>query len=79
MAPKRTTTTTPSATMTPAEIQQAITDGINAALAEQAIANAQSARNTAPAPRQCTYKDFMACQPTYFMGTEGITKLAHWF
>ena len=79
MAPKRTATATSAATMTPEEIQQAITNGINAALAEQANANAQPARNVAPAPRQCTYKDFMACQPTYFMGTEGITKLAHWF
>ena len=79
MAPKRTTTTTPTATMTPAEIQQAISEGINTTLAEQATANAQPARNHAPAPRQCTYKDFMACQPTCFMGTEGITKLAHWF
>ncbi|PWA99726.1 11-S seed storage protein, RmlC-like cupin domain, RmlC-like jelly roll fold protein [Artemisia annua] len=44
MAPRtrRTTTTTPSATMTPAEIQQAIADGINAALAEQAATRFQS-------------------------------------
>ncbi|PWA38289.1 hypothetical protein CTI12_AA582610 [Artemisia annua] len=73
MAPRtrRTTTATPSATMTPAEIQQAIVDGINAALAEQAAtarnegAGAQPARNVAPAPRQCTYNDFTACQPMY--------------
>ena len=63
MAPKRTAT----ATMTQEEIQRTITEGINAALA--AHANAQPARNIAPTPRQCTYKDFMACQPTSFMGT----------
>lgn len=79
MAPRRAPATTPAAIMTPTEIQRVITDRIDAALAERAIANAQPTGNVAPAPRQCTYKDFMACQPTYFMGTEGVTKLAHWF
>ena len=35
--------------------------------------------SVAVAPRKCTYKDFMSCQPTTFKGTEGVTELAQWF
>ena len=85
MARTRRTTATATPTnpevMTPAAIQQAIVDGVNAVLAGQARnrdAGAQMAGN-APTPRYCTYKDFIACQPTYFKGTEGVSELAQWF
>ncbi|GKE30186.1 hypothetical protein Tco_1445570, partial [Tanacetum coccineum] len=29
--------------------------------------------------RECTYKDFLNCQPLTFMGTEGVVVLAQWF
>ncbi|GKE09081.1 reverse transcriptase domain-containing protein [Tanacetum coccineum] len=29
--------------------------------------------------RECTYKDFLNCQPLNFNGTEGAVGLAHWF
>ncbi|PWA68100.1 reverse transcriptase domain-containing protein [Artemisia annua] len=70
-------------TKTPAAMRQAITEGVNAILDERAAA--QQAQNggigvqAAPAARRCTYKDFMACIPTCFKGTEGVTELAHWF
>ena len=84
---RRQTTTTPPApvppeAMTPVAIQKAIADGVNAVLAEQnrnGGAGTQVAENVAPTPRQCTYKDFMTCQPTYFKGTEGVSELAQCF
>jgi hypothetical protein len=85
MARTRRTTTTATPTnpeaMTPAVIQQVIVDGVNVVLARQARnrdAGVQMAGN-APTPRYCTYKDFIACQPTYFKGTEGVSELAQWF
>ena len=64
--------------MSPEAIRQAIADGVNAVLAEQ-NRNENTGTPEVPATRQCTYKDFTACQPTYFKGTEGVTELAHWF
>ncbi|GJU08629.1 putative reverse transcriptase domain-containing protein [Tanacetum coccineum] len=29
--------------------------------------------------RECTYQDFMKCQPLYFKGTEGVVELTQWF
>nr|GEV36400.1 hypothetical protein [Tanacetum cinerariifolium] len=29
--------------------------------------------------RECTYQDFMKCQPLYFKSTEGVVKLTQWF
>ncbi|GKD01683.1 reverse transcriptase domain-containing protein [Tanacetum coccineum] len=36
-------------------------------------------RRTERVARECTYLDFMKCQPLYFKGTEGIVKLTQWF
>ncbi|GKF34504.1 reverse transcriptase domain-containing protein [Tanacetum coccineum] len=33
----------------------------------------------APVARQCSYKDFMSCQPINFKGTEGAIGLIRWF
>ncbi|GKB19723.1 reverse transcriptase domain-containing protein, partial [Tanacetum coccineum] len=32
-----------------------------------------------PVARECTYQDFMKCQPLYFKGTEGVVGLIRWF
>ncbi|GJW37284.1 hypothetical protein Tco_0060204 [Tanacetum coccineum] len=32
-------------------------------------------RRTERVARECTYQDFMKCQPLYFKGTEGVVKL----
>nr|GFA72265.1 hypothetical protein [Tanacetum cinerariifolium] len=29
--------------------------------------------------RECTYQDFMKCQPLNFNGTKGVVRLTHWF
>ncbi|GJR50530.1 reverse transcriptase domain-containing protein [Tanacetum coccineum] len=36
-------------------------------------------RRTERVARECTYQDFMKCQPLYFKGTEGVIELTQWF
>ncbi|GJW84793.1 putative reverse transcriptase domain-containing protein [Tanacetum coccineum] len=40
--------------------------------------NGYNFRGFMPA-RECTYQDFMKCQPLSFNGTEGVVGLTHWF
>ncbi|GJT23679.1 hypothetical protein Tco_0893616 [Tanacetum coccineum] len=39
----------------------------------------ESARGARPVARECTYQDFMKCQPLNFKGTEGVVGLIRWF
>nr|GEU29584.1 hypothetical protein [Tanacetum cinerariifolium] len=36
-------------------------------------------RDARPVVRECTYQDFMKCQPLNFKGTEGVVRLTRWF
>ncbi|GJX65641.1 hypothetical protein Tco_0299984 [Tanacetum coccineum] len=36
-------------------------------------------RGARPVVRECTYQDFMKCQPLNFKGTEGVVGLIRWF
>ncbi|GJX99672.1 putative reverse transcriptase domain-containing protein, partial [Tanacetum coccineum] len=36
-------------------------------------------RDARPVVRECTYQDFMKCQPLNFKGTEGVVGLIRWF
>nr|GEX88284.1 putative reverse transcriptase domain-containing protein [Tanacetum cinerariifolium] len=36
-------------------------------------------RDSRPIVRECTYQDFMKCQPPNFKGTEGVFRLTRWF
>ncbi|GKE52384.1 reverse transcriptase domain-containing protein, partial [Tanacetum coccineum] len=36
-------------------------------------------RDARPVTRECTYQDFIKCQPLNFKGTEGVVKLIRWF
>ncbi|GJR99600.1 putative reverse transcriptase domain-containing protein [Tanacetum coccineum] len=36
-------------------------------------------RGDRPVARECTYQDFMKCQPLNFKGTEGVVGLIRWF
>ncbi|GJV93251.1 putative reverse transcriptase domain-containing protein [Tanacetum coccineum] len=36
-------------------------------------------RGVVPVARECTYQDFMKCQPLNFKGTEGVVGLTRWF
>ncbi|GJR42647.1 reverse transcriptase domain-containing protein [Tanacetum coccineum] len=82
MPPKRTSTSEAPA-MTQAAIKKLVADSVSAALEAQA-ANMANTDNTtrpreAPVARQCSYKEFMSCQPINFKGTKGAIGLIRWF
>ncbi|GKC18452.1 putative reverse transcriptase domain-containing protein [Tanacetum coccineum] len=69
--------------MTQAAIRKLVADSVTTALEAQA-ANMANTDNTtrpreAPVARQCSYKEFMSCQPINFKGTKGATGLIRWF
>ncbi|GKB87443.1 putative reverse transcriptase domain-containing protein, partial [Tanacetum coccineum] len=39
----------------------------------------ENGRGDRPVARECTYQDFMECQPLNFKGTEGVVRLIRWF
>ncbi|GKE53192.1 reverse transcriptase domain-containing protein [Tanacetum coccineum] len=97
MAPKKrttrlnpeTTTTTPATTsVTNAQLQAMIHQGINAALAahdgirstngEDSHNSGTGVRRNEQATHKCTYPDFMKFQPLNFKGTEGVVELTQW-
>ncbi|GJY54122.1 reverse transcriptase domain-containing protein [Tanacetum coccineum] len=82
--PETTTTTT---SVTNAQLQAMIDQGVTAALAardanrngDDRHTSGTGVRRTKRVARECTYQDFMKCQPLYFKGTEGVVKLTQWF
>ncbi|GKF23596.1 hypothetical protein Tco_0075918, partial [Tanacetum coccineum] len=69
MTPKR-TSTSEAPTMTQGAIKKLVADSVSAALEAQAT-NMTNTDNTtrpreAPVARQCSYKEFMSCQPINF-------------
>nr|GFA65712.1 hypothetical protein [Tanacetum cinerariifolium] len=64
-----------------------IDHGVNAALAardanrtgDDSHTSRTGVRRTERVTRECTYHDFMKCQPLYFKGTEGVVELPQWF
>ncbi|GJR53617.1 putative reverse transcriptase domain-containing protein [Tanacetum coccineum] len=92
MPPKtrKKTGSTPSArntrTVTEAQLQALIDRGVAAAMAEaeaSRVRNGYDSNGSGPRPtqavRECTYPDFMKCQPLNFKGTEGVVGLTQWF
>ncbi|GJU77863.1 reverse transcriptase domain-containing protein [Tanacetum coccineum] len=94
MAPKRTTranlvatTTTTSVTnaQLKAMIDQGVTDSLVARDADRNTNGDDShnsgtgVRRTERVARECTYPDFMKCQPLNFKGMEGFVELIKWF
>ncbi|GJU23779.1 putative reverse transcriptase domain-containing protein [Tanacetum coccineum] len=92
MAPKRKTRSTPKTTttttsITNTQLQAMIDQGVTAALAARdATRNGDdnhtsgtSVRRTERIARECTYQDFMKCQPLYFKSTDGVVELTQWF
>ncbi|GJT21418.1 reverse transcriptase domain-containing protein [Tanacetum coccineum] len=93
MAPKRTARASPATTtttaVTDAQLKAMIDPGVTAALAardadrsmngDDSHNSGTSVRRTECAARECTYQDFMKCQPLYFKGTEGVVELTQWF
>ncbi|GKD27139.1 putative reverse transcriptase domain-containing protein, partial [Tanacetum coccineum] len=84
MSPKRTTTP-----MTNAAIKALIAQGVATALAEYEANRGSgngddshdsgSGRRTEQVARECTYIDFLKCQPLNIKGTEGVVGLTQWF
>ncbi|GJS94132.1 reverse transcriptase domain-containing protein [Tanacetum coccineum] len=69
--------------MTQAAIRKLVADSVTTALEAQAT-NMENTDNTttpreAHVARQCSYKEFMSCQPINFKGTEGAIGLIRWF
>ncbi|GKC07277.1 putative reverse transcriptase domain-containing protein [Tanacetum coccineum] len=69
--------------MTQAAIRKLVADSVTAALEAQAANMANTDNTTRPreahVARQCSYKEFMSCQPINFKGTEGAVGLIRWF
>ncbi|GJY18915.1 putative reverse transcriptase domain-containing protein [Tanacetum coccineum] len=86
--PEITTTTPATTSVTNAQLQAMIDQGVTAALAARdAIisTNGEDSHNSGTdvkrnerATHECTYPDFMKCQPLNFKGTEGVVKLNQW-
>ncbi|GKB22987.1 putative reverse transcriptase domain-containing protein, partial [Tanacetum coccineum] len=75
--------TTEAPAMTQIAIRKLVADSVTVALEAQ-VANMANTDNTtrpkeAPVARQCSYKEFMSCQPINFKGTEGAIGLIRWF
>ncbi|GJY78159.1 putative reverse transcriptase domain-containing protein [Tanacetum coccineum] len=100
MAPRgRPTRLNPDATPTPvtdthtttsvtnAQIQEMINEGVTAALAacdatrngDDSHTSGMAVRRPVQVARECTYPDFLKCQPLNFKGTEGVVGLLIWF
>nr|GFA97297.1 hypothetical protein [Tanacetum cinerariifolium] len=95
MAPKRTTRSTAyqetinTTSVTNAQLQVMINQGVTAALAardalrstngDDSHNSGMGVRRTERATRECTYIDFLKCQPLHFKGTEGVASLSQWF
>ncbi|GJS62044.1 putative reverse transcriptase domain-containing protein [Tanacetum coccineum] len=94
MAPKRTTRANPAATtaitsVTNAQLKAMIDQGVTDALAaldadrntngDDIHNSGTGVRRTERVARECTYPDFMKCQPLNFKGTKGVVDLIQWF
>nr|GEV14371.1 hypothetical protein [Tanacetum cinerariifolium] len=95
MVPKRTTRSSPATTTTTttsvidAQLKALIDQGVARALAardadrsrngEDSHDSGMGVRRQTPLAHECTYPDFMKCQPLNFKGTEGVVELTQWF
>ncbi|GJY11255.1 reverse transcriptase domain-containing protein [Tanacetum coccineum] len=85
-----TATTTPATTsITNAQLKAMINQGVIAALAacdadritngDDSHISGTGVRRTKRTSCECTYTDFLKCQPLNFKGTEGVAGLSQWF
>ncbi|GJT43935.1 reverse transcriptase domain-containing protein [Tanacetum coccineum] len=82
MPPKR-MSTSEAPVMTQAAIRKLVADSVTTALEAQSANMANTDNTTRPrealVARQCSYKEFMSCQPINFKCTEGAIGLIRWF
>nr|GEW11706.1 reverse transcriptase domain-containing protein [Tanacetum cinerariifolium] len=84
-----TTTITTTTSVTDSQLEALIEQGVAKALAarvadrntngDDSHVSGTGARRTKRVTRECTYLDFMKCQPLNFKGTEGVVELTQWF
>ncbi|GJT03796.1 RNA-directed DNA polymerase, eukaryota [Tanacetum coccineum] len=82
-------TTTNTTSVTNAQLQAMIDQGVTAALTARDANRSTNVednhnlgtgvRRTEHVAQECTYQDFMKCQPLYFKGTKGVVELTQWF
>nr|GEY83524.1 putative reverse transcriptase domain-containing protein [Tanacetum cinerariifolium] len=88
--PDPTRTTTATEPMTQEDINNLIAQCVIEALAEyetqrNSVVNGDASHTTGTGPRtvhptrECTYKDYLNCEPLKFKGTEGVIGLTQWF
>ncbi|GJR82574.1 reverse transcriptase domain-containing protein [Tanacetum coccineum] len=85
--PPPVTDPTTTTSVTNAQLQAMIDEGVTAVLAARATTrngddshtSGTGARRNERTIRECTYQDFMKCQPLFFKGTEGVVSLTQWF
>ncbi|GKB84250.1 hypothetical protein Tco_0956522 [Tanacetum coccineum] len=83
------TNTTATTFVTNAQLKAMIDQGVTDALAARDVdrnTNGDNSHNSGTGvrrmervARECTYPDFMKCQPLNFKGTEGVVELIQWF
>nr|GEW01282.1 reverse transcriptase domain-containing protein [Tanacetum cinerariifolium] len=81
--------TTNTTSVINAQLQAMIDQGVTAALAardalrstngDDSHNSGTGVRRTERATRECTYTDFLKCQPLHFKDTEGVASLSQWF
>nr|GFC11803.1 hypothetical protein [Tanacetum cinerariifolium] len=54
-------------------------DALRSANGDDSHNSGTGVRRTERATRECTYTDFLKCQPLHFKGTEGVASLSQWF
>ncbi|GJU32675.1 hypothetical protein Tco_1176264 [Tanacetum coccineum] len=85
--PPPVTNPTTTTSVTNAQLQAMIDEGVTAVLAARATTrngddshtSGTGARRNERSVRECTYQDFMKCQPVFFRGTEEVVNLTQWF
>ncbi|GJY27183.1 putative reverse transcriptase domain-containing protein [Tanacetum coccineum] len=85
--PPPVTDPTTTTSVTSAQLQAMIDEGVTAVLAARATTqngddshtSGTGARRNERTVRECTYQDFMKCQPLFFKGMEGAVDLTQWF
>ncbi|GKA61507.1 hypothetical protein Tco_0760914 [Tanacetum coccineum] len=77
---------TPTTTVTEAQLQALIDQGVAAAMAEaeaSRVRNGYNSNVSGPRPvqavRECSYSEFLKCKPLGFKGTKGVIELTRWF
>ncbi|GKE61972.1 putative reverse transcriptase domain-containing protein [Tanacetum coccineum] len=85
MAPKKTSTLMFDAAIKTL-VAQSVADALakheanrNSRIRDDSHESGSGGRRTMPTTRECTYSDFLKCQPLNFKGTEGAVGLTQWF